>query len=74
MSAFQKVPRNDIIKNDHLQSISHYVPPKLINVKYAIRLQTVSELYYVRQGVKSQRHLNEGAAGQATYHKTQCPK
>ena len=28
----------------------------------------------MRQGVKLQRHLNEGAAGQATYHKTQCPK
>ena len=37
-------------------------PPKLVNVKYASRLRTVSMRCYVRQGVKSQRHLNEGAA------------
>ena len=37
-------------------------PPKLVNLKYANRLQTVSKRCYVRQGVKSQRHLNEDTA------------
>ena len=37
--------------------------PKLAYLKYASRLRTVSRHCYVWQGVKSQRHLNEGAAG-----------
>ena len=47
-------------------------PPKLVHVKYASRLQTVSQLYQGWRGVSTQRHRSDGAAGKAAYHKQYC--
>ena len=41
----------------------HYIPPKLVCVNLANKLQTVKEHYQGWRGVTLQRHLNEGTAG-----------
>ena len=49
-----------IISCKHSHSIR---PPKLVRLKLASKLQTVSQLYQGWRGVATKRHLNEGAAG-----------
>ena len=43
-------------------------PPKLVNLKYTNRLQTVSQPHQGWRGVSIQRHRSDGAAGKSTYH------
>ena len=61
--------RYDILKHRHYTIYFLQRPPKLVNVKYASRLQTVSKRY--RGGgevLPIKGHHREPAAGKRTYH------
>ena len=70
----KRLSRYDVILNECFLLVFLLRPPKLANLKYARRLQTANQSHQGWRGVTLQRHLNEGTAGQATYHYTSMPE